>query len=790
MGIERMTFVEISGAVSQLDDVLEHCLNSGIFQPENAAKLSEYSVGTSPLLRNPYGGLAVKINEMASQLNIDLRYQDFTSLPIGKSSRTDFVEQAHEYLNILRKEYPSYFTRKNKLNDDIMSYRAALEMLQKVKTPDINFDELFGGSFITVRFGKIPTVGLQKLEVYEDKPYALYPLSTDMGYTWCIYITAKQFKAETDKLFSEVGFVKLRIPDYVHGNAIDAISFVRGGLEAQIQELEETSAQIDQFVRRERETFLMVYSKNKFYHDAYDLRKYVMSIRDMFHLIGFVMTKDKTLFLAELERMDVKIMAAPAGEHDRVQTPVMLKNNWFTRPFEMFVQMYGTPSYNDIDPTPFVAYTYCLLFGMMFGDLGQGLFIILVGLFLTHQKKMQLGGILSRIGVSSSLFGLVYGSVFGYEHLLDPIFHTLGFAEKPIEIMHPDTTNKILIAAIVLGVAIIIMVILFNICVGIKHKDFGRTLFSHNGLAGLVFYTSVLYAAVMRLSGSDVLTLPYVLSLIVLPILLMFFREPIIHFVHLHSHDAIIAKNKDLKESTVFKKINLDITQLFTTQFASARFGRIPTDSYQKLTFYMHEPFMIYPLKTDSQYIWCIYAMASTDQDQVDAIFTDLYFERINISKEDLISNETAEAFIKSCIDNGNARLVPDAVALPNGHPKTLLASIFPEGIGSFILESFFEMFEVVLSFVTNTMSFLRVGGFILSHAGMMSVVMTLSSMVSGGASPLVVIVGNLFVLGLEGLIVGIQVLRLEFYEMFSRFFDAQGTAFVPVKMSYLPKTG
>ena len=77
-------------------------------------------------------------------------------------------------------------------------------------------------------------------------------------------------------------------------------------------------------------------------------------------------------------------------------------------------------------------------------------------------------------------------------------------------------------------------------------------------------------------------------------------------------------------------------------------------------------------------------------------------------------------------------------------------------------------------------MSFLRVGGFILSHAGMMAVVMSLSEMVGGAGSPIVVIIGNLFVMCLEGLIVGIQVLRLEYYEMFSRFYKGTGREFKP----------
>ncbi|MGE0003891.1 MAG: V-type ATPase 116kDa subunit family protein, partial [Candidatus Izemoplasmatales bacterium] len=111
---------------------------------------------------------------------------------------------------------------------------------------------------------------------------------------------------------------------------------------------------------------------------------------------------------------------------------------------------------------------------------------------------------------------------------------------------------------------------------------------------------------------------------------------------------------------------------------------------------------------------------------------------------------------------------------------------MFPSGFGGFFVEGFFELFEVVLSYVSNTMSFMRVGGFVLSHAGMMLVVYTLMGMVPAGvASTIVFLIGNLFVMGLEGLIVGIQVLRLEFYEMFSRYYEGDGVPFTSLKKEH-----
>lgn len=97
-----------------------------------------------------------------------------------------------------------------------------------------------------------------------------------------------------------------------------------------------------------------------------------------------------------------------------------------------------------------------------------------------------------------------------------------------------------------------------------------------------------------------------------------------------------------------------------------------------------------------------------------------------------------------------------------------------------YLVQSFFELFEIVLSYFSNTISFVRVGAFAVSHAAMMEVVLMLAGAESGSPNWVVVVFGNIFVTAMEGLIVGIQVLRLEYYEMFSRFYKGTGKPFKP----------
>ena len=103
-------------------------------------------------------------------------------------------------------------------------------------------------------------------------------------------------------------------------------------------------------------------------------------------------------------------------------------------------------------------------------------------------------------------------------------------------------------------------------------------------------------------------------------------------------------------------------------------------------------------------------------------------------------------------------------------------------GVGMFLVQGFFELFETMLSYFSNTISYVRIGAFAVSHAAMMEVVLMLSGASAGSTNWIIFVIGNIIVCGLEGLVVGIQVLRLEYYEMFSRFYKGSGRKFEPFR--------
>ncbi len=643
MSIEKMSLVMLRGEAAQLDEVLLRCLDSGVFHPENAGSFSEYAGGITTLKEeNPYTGLGKKLSAIAAETDIDLGSASFEGLDIPNG-------EFQSYIGGLDQKLKKLLSKKRGSEQLIESHKTALRRLEHFTSMELNFDSLFACKYIKVRFGRLPLDSYQKLRSYSDRPFVLFSFGQDSTYNWCLYTCAAADAQEIDGLFQSLYFERIRVPDYVHGTPQEALEFIRKDLAREEGELESIRGKIAEIAAGERERVQKLYAKLCLLGKAFELRDKAAFVKSGFVVMGCVPQKQSKKFALAFQDLEDKVtvtLKEPA-EEPRITVPVRLKNNWFVKPFEMFVDMYGLPSYQDIDPTPYVAATYILLFGIMFGDLGQGLLVSLLGAFLYKKKGMAIGGIMSRIGLSSMVFGFLYGSVFGFEELLIPVHQAIFGRPHLIQVMEGSYTNFLLLAAVGIGAVITIVSIGFNILLGLRYKDWERVFFSNNGLAGLVFYLSVLFAVVATMVlGLNVMTPVYILPLLVLPLLVMFAKEPL---------GRLVRGEKDL----------------------------------------------------------------------------------------------------------------------------------FPEGVGGFVVENFFEMFEVLLSFVTNTMSFLRVGAFVLVHAGMMVVVFTLAGMVGGIASPVVIVAGNLFVAAMEGLIVGIQVLRLEFYEIFSRFYDGEGRPFLPAEVDY-----
>jgi V/A-type H+-transporting ATPase subunit I len=597
MAIVKMKYVSVATDESHIDEMVLDGVHSGLLHAVHAADIiNEDNGGHLINDENPYSGYLQTLQNFAHSVNYTLDPERAPKKHYTNEEMDAFIDELDETFGLETDANTVLLTP-----DDEQALGALSEC---------GFERMHACQYLNFGFGRLPRESYKKLSMYKDEIFVHHHVHETPQYVWMLYVTSDSYVDKVRKIFKDLYFEPIDIP------MIDVK-----------KQLEHYKDQIDD-----------IYAFCNEENSVHELYPYIAEINEKYLLSGFVKADEVDHYKAIFKDLPSTIEVKDPSEVPDLECPTLLKNNWFAKPFEMFLGMYGVPKYTDFDPTGFMAFTYCLLFGIMFGDLGQGLVLFILG--LVFEKKGQIFGIINRCGITSMIFGFLFGSVFGYEELLNPVHQSLfGVREKLFDVMAQSSTMLLLIGAVAIGAVLILTTQCMNIVNRFKHHQLGDAIFSQNGIAGLVFYGGIVFAIVATmLLGWNVLNPVYLGIFIVLPV----------------------------------------------------------------ISFVMKEP----------------------------------------------LSNAVEHKTVK---------------------PE--------EGWGGYIAQSIFELIDVLLTFVTNSMSYLRVGGFVLSHAGMMLVVMTLVEM-TGKAGVAVLIFGNIFVMVLEGLIVGIQTLRLEYYEMFSRYYDAGGVQF------------
>ncbi|MBQ8902695.1 MAG: ATPase, partial [Oscillospiraceae bacterium] len=490
MAIEKLTLVNVEGPLKKVNKTLVRCCESGYFHMSPAPDVSgTYLEAKSLRDKGQYERMIKRCRSIAQQLKITLdENASYDSIEYNVS--IDFKR----YLDEIEKKISELQAEKNSVEKSLKEHGAIYNNLHQLEDLDVDFAELFACEYIKIRFGHMPEKNIRKLDYYKERPYFFYRFKTENNSAWCMYIVPKNQRDEADYLFNALGFQRVMLPAYLSGTSEAATERLIGTIRTESEKLESIESDIAELGAQEKEKLSQVYAKLVVLDNSYELRSNVLIFGSRFHFSGYIPERKKEQFESYLNRKgDIEVTPVPTEGTD---TPVKLKNNWFVKPFEMFVKMYGLPAADGMDPTPIVAITYMLVYGIMFGDVGQGLCITLLGLLMTKFTKVKLAPIMTRIGISSALFGVLYGSVFGNEHIITPFFHIpeiytlLGYETPPENIF--GISAVLLIAALLVGVSLVVLSMIVNMIICIRTRDIENGLFGASGLTGFVFYVALL----------------------------------------------------------------------------------------------------------------------------------------------------------------------------------------------------------------------------------------------------------------------------------------------------------
>ena len=644
MAVSSLQALNVIGLMEHIDEAITALGESGVFQPDDVSNFYDNVQDFTHLqTKNTF---AEPLTNLKAALNQTKRSFPLTDV----SDFSPSVEDLENFSAVTTADIDALIDKRETAAAKLNEVRQNLSVTSHFVGMGVEIEKVLKMKYMKARFGRLPKDSMSKLEAYRDNEYVDFAVCTeDKTHCWGVYFAPFDVVEEIDKIFEALFFERCnlvsenetpreRIEDYK--KEIPALEANVKKAQAELDKcLDENKDQITNYLSKLEERYLYA-----------SIRRKALQYNNSFIIVGWVPTENKKQLSRRLKKIrSIEVDFSDAKNELDKHPPVRLKNCFLAKPFEFYTEMYGVPEYNEIDPTLFIAFTYVVIFGIMFADLGQGLLLSVVGILMWKIKKMKVGRILFPCGISAAIFGTIFGSVFGFEHLLDPMFHALGFEEKPMQVMNPENTNSVILTAISIGVILLIVAMFLNVFSSLRQKNLGKALFGTSGLSGIVFYGAAIFAVVAEVFlGWHVVSLFYILGLIVLPFILIFFAEPLGDLVN---------------------------------------------------------------------------------------------------GKEDWQ----------------------------------------PESWGGYIVENIFESIEVLLGYVTNTMSFLRIGVFVLVHAGMMLVVFTLAETAGGEFSIpywIIIIFGNALVMALEALLVSIQVLRLEYYEMFNRFYSGEGRPFNPVKLN------
>lgn len=639
---QRMKKIDMLIVKKLSDEVSREIVKFGDFQsieiPMEKAKSLMLSKSATDAGVARFADLDKRINYLITTFeSIMENLEMWKSEEITESGMTD-TETLEKNVKSIETELNVHNSELERLRNDQKEAKIRIKKINYFYAQDIDWSRAENLRFFDIGFGSIPLTGYDGFDsAMQTLPTIVEKIDTVGDVAIVFYMAPASIKDKVGQILKSVYFKDYGIPR----------SSVEAGKSALVHYAFELSAAYDEELWQEKQfkksvlgyrTLLKTLKNSAQYYIAMErLKGEMVSSGKVCIFSGWVPSKvahkleKKMELITENKCVFLEQSASKVMDEEGLMPPTKFNNPFFIKPFEMLTSTFGTPNYREIDPTPIMAVTFILMYGAMFGDAGQGLVIVLLGGLVLLFKKFKafsaFGPILIYAGLSAAFFGLMYGAIFGFENVL-----------KPVWINPMEHINDILMISVGYGSLVILCAILLNIINSIMERNYGRLLFSTNGLAGLGFYGSLIFVALCAIRG---------------------IHYPSFVFVITGACAILIALEKSLERWL---------------------FGR-----------------------------------------------------------------------------HGHGA----------GEEKPSI------GLG------FIEMYEAVMGFLSNTISYIRVGAFALNHIALMSVGFIFAySSKEPAVQWIVLLLWNLFIIGFEGFIVFIQVIRLEYYEFFTRFFRADGKAF------------
>lgn len=359
-------------------------------------------------------------------------------------------------------------------------------------------------SFLELRIGVVPQINLQRMEeALGLAKFLVYPFLRSEGSTHVVVVGPKGEQVEhVETVLESAGFRPLPVPAELRDQPAQArLSLADRRERAEADRLAvaariaKRAAETEDFIRLARTRLALA-------EPYVNLANAARSSSQVAVISGWIPARE----LERVEQALTRSLQLPfiltsrrPTARERPQVPTLLAPNRLMSAFTTLVTQYGVPRYGEIDPSAVFAVTFVLMFGMMFGDVGHGAVIAAAALW----KRRLLGKFTAfavAAGLSSVAFGFIYGSIFGYEHLLHPLW------------MSP-LSDPILMLKIALGWGVGFLLLMSALCIynRVMEANWLEAWLGPNGLINVALYLGLLWGGYNSFTGAGFGALPALL---------------------------------------------------------------------------------------------------------------------------------------------------------------------------------------------------------------------------------------------------------------------------------------
>lgn len=462
-----------------------------------------------------------EIDEVIRSLGISLETGVMATLFKGApQEKTDYkiddiqnlIVELENKSKALLEEPVSLLKTQQQVEKDLEEYRTALDAIGSASKLKM---DLSGLRNLKTFFAEIFIINTKDLHEIQNSlgDIIVHPVKLNDDKSSITVIGSQEDSEKIVKVLRSFNVHPIQIPSDLPQNPGSAYEMAQN----KTKELEKQQAEVTKKIEKLKVAILpkllSLYESSKTAKDILEITRKPAGTKNFAVIQGYIPVSMEKKFKELTDRYISVTEPVKVDKDSPNQLPTLLVNNRYAKTFEVITETQGLPNHGEVDPTPIIAYVWPVFYGVMFGDLGHGLLLFGLGMFLRYRGVGSLktwATLLAASGAGASIAGLGTGEMFGFHidkmAILAPLFEPLGPLVGALNVSELtfDQVIKILKVSVAIGIVHLLMAMLLKLRHDILEKN--KLLILTHDIPSIVQFLAVVAVILAAIgSGYDII---------------------------------------------------------------------------------------------------------------------------------------------------------------------------------------------------------------------------------------------------------------------------------------------